>query len=75
MCAGEWRSLQETQSNLAGLGPVVAPEDLPLRIRVAISQEKARRRQGSFHGLRLAWSNTVGPFCCRPRLDLPRQCC
>jgi anti-sigma factor RsiW len=62
VCAGEWKSLQETQATLAGLGPVVAPEDLPLRIRVAISQEKARRRQGSFHGLNLAWRNTVGPF-------------
>lgn len=61
-CAGEWTSLKETQSLLAGLGPVPEPEDLLLRIRVAISQERARRRQGRFHALNLAWRNTVGPF-------------
>jgi anti-sigma factor RsiW len=61
-CAGEWQSLQETQALLAGLGPVPEPEGLPLRIRVAISQQQARRRQGAFHALSLAWQNTVGPF-------------
>jgi negative regulator of sigma E activity len=61
-CAGEWKSLEQTQLSLAGLGPVPEPEDLTLRIRVAISQERARRRQGPFHALDLAWKNTVGPF-------------
>ena len=37
--------LQEMQSSLAALGPVPEPEDLLLRIRVAISHERARRRQ------------------------------
>jgi negative regulator of sigma E activity len=61
-CAGEWKSLEQTQLSLAGLGPVPEPEDLPLRIRVAISQERARRRQGPFHAFDVAWRNTVGPF-------------
>lgn len=61
-CAGEWKSLEQTQSLLAGLGPVPEPENLLLRIRVAISQERMRRRQGIFHDLNLAWRNTVGPF-------------
>jgi anti-sigma factor RsiW len=61
-CASEWKFLEQTQSSLAGLGPVPEPEDLPLRIRVAISQERARRRQGPFHALDIAWRNTVGPF-------------
>ena len=61
-CAGEWKSLEETQSSLAALDPVPEPEDLLLRIRVAISHERARRRQSPFHGLNLAWRNTVGPF-------------
>lgn len=61
-CAGEWQSLEQTQSLLAGLGPVPEPENLLLRIRVAISQERMRRRQGIFHDLNLAWRNTVGPF-------------
>jgi hypothetical protein len=38
------------------------PKDLPLRLRVAISHERARRHQSPFHAWNLAWRNTVGPF-------------
>ena len=48
--------------SLAGLGPVPEPEDLLLRIRVAVSQERARSRQSIFNAWDLAWKNTVGPF-------------
>ena len=58
-CAGDWKSLEEMQSLLAALGPVPEPEDLLLRIRVAISQERGRRRQPLFQTLNLAWRNTV----------------
>lgn len=61
-CASEWDGLRETQSALAALGPVAEPKDLLLRIRVAVSQERARRTQGHFHGIKLAWQNTVAPF-------------
>jgi negative regulator of sigma E activity len=61
-CATQWMALEQTQSLLAGLGPVPEPEDLLLRIRVAISHERARQHQTVFHTLSLAWKNTVGPF-------------
>jgi anti-sigma factor RsiW len=61
-CAEEWASLKQAQASLAVLGPVQEPEDLLLRIRVAVSQERARKRQSVFHGWNLAWKNTVGPF-------------
>jgi negative regulator of sigma E activity len=61
-CGREWTWLRKTQSLLAELGPVSEPEDLLLRIRVAVSQERARRRQSRFHALNMAWKNTVGPF-------------
>ena len=61
-CAAEWTSLREVQSSLAVLGPVAEPKDLLLRIRVAVSQERARSRQSPFHAWNLAWRNTVGPF-------------
>lgn len=61
-CAREWASLRETQGMLASLGSVAEPEDMLLRIRVAVSQERARRRRGLFDGWDLAWKNTVGPF-------------
>ena len=41
-CAEEWRSLRQTQASLATLGAVQEPADLLLRIRVAVSQERAR---------------------------------
>jgi negative regulator of sigma E activity len=61
-CADEWKSIGQMQSSLAGLGPVPEPADLTLRIRVAISHERARRHQSPFHSWNLAWRNTVGPF-------------
>ena len=62
VCAAEWASLKQTQASLAALGAVPEPEDLLLRIRVAVSQERARKHQSPFHGWSLAWKNTVGPF-------------
>ncbi|MGD0294588.1 MAG: anti-sigma factor [Terracidiphilus sp.] len=61
-CAGDWKSLDEIQSLMATLGPVPEPQNLLLRIRVAISHERARRRQPAFHAFNLAWRNTIGPF-------------
>jgi len=61
-CAQEWSSLREMQASLAALGPVQEPADLLLRVRVAVSQERARSRRGVFDGWDLAWKNTVGPF-------------
>jgi hypothetical protein len=61
-CTAEWDSLRRAQSALVALGPVAEPEDLLLRIRVAVSQERARRTQGRLPAVKLAWQNTVGPF-------------
>jgi anti-sigma factor RsiW len=61
-CAAEWTSLRNVQASLATLGSVPEPSNLDLRIRVAVSQERARRRQSPFHALNLAWQNTVAPF-------------
>jgi hypothetical protein len=61
-CSGEWLSLRQAQASLASLGPVLEPKDLLLRIRVAVSQERARSRRSVLEGWSLAWKNTVGPF-------------
>jgi len=74
-CAGEWESLQQTQSALAALGPVAEPKDLPLRIRVAISQERARRNQSPFHAWNLAWKNSVAPFLLQATAGFAALCC
>jgi hypothetical protein len=61
-CAGEWYALRQAQAALAALSPVTEPGDLLLRVRVAVSQERARRNQSPFQNWNLAWQNTVGPF-------------
>lgn len=61
-CSQEWTSLRQAQASLVALGPVAEPNDMLLRIRVAVSQERARRRRSAFEGWELAWKNTVGPF-------------
>ncbi len=61
-CEREWKLLRDLQAALAGLGPLPEPADLPLRIRVAVSQERARSRRSVFAAWDLAWRNTVGPF-------------
>jgi hypothetical protein len=61
-CAQEWKSLRDLETLLADLGPVEEPADLPLRIRVAVSQERARSGRSIFTVWELAWRNSVGPF-------------
>jgi len=61
-CAREWEAQGALQASMAVLGPVPAPADLPLRIRVVLSQERARSRRSVFAVWDLAWRNTVGPF-------------
>jgi len=61
-CTREWKAQRELQASLASLGPLPEPADLPLRIRVALSQERARSRRSILAAWDLAWKNTVGPF-------------
>jgi hypothetical protein len=61
-CSGEWDSICDVQSSLASLGPVPEPSDLVLRIRVAVSQERARSNRSALTAWNLAWKNSLGPF-------------
>jgi hypothetical protein len=61
-CKAEWTSLRRVQASLTALEPVKEPRDLMLRIRLAISHERARSRQGMFDAWGVVWKNTVGPF-------------
>lgn len=61
-CGGELAALKATQHVLCRLGPAKPPEDLALRLRVAISQENARRNTRLIDHLSLAWENNVRPL-------------
>ena len=61
-CARELAAWRATQEAISSLGPVRAPADLALRLRVAISRERARHNSRLLDRLSLAWENAVRPM-------------
>jgi len=61
-CAVEFESLLSTQAALASLAPLKAPDDLALRLRVAISKERARTPRNLLPTLKVHWQNTFAPL-------------
>lgn len=64
-CAREFAGWRAMQSALTTLGPAKAPPDLALRLRVALSQEKARTTRQSIARWQVRWQNTMAPFLLR----------
>jgi hypothetical protein len=60
-CARELAAWRTAQSALATLGPAKAPADLPLKLRIAISHERACRNSRLVDRLGLAWDNVIRP--------------
>jgi hypothetical protein len=58
----EWRTMQRV---LTGIGSTKPPADLGLRLRVAISQEKARTTRRRLEAWQLYWENSMAPFLVR----------
>jgi anti-sigma factor RsiW len=56
---GQWR---KTQQSLSSLGQARAPEDLGLRVRVALSRERARTARNRLATWKVRWDNTFAPF-------------
>jgi len=61
-CSDDFRRLRSMQTALAALGPVKAPPDLALRLRVAISGERIRTPRRWMSMLESRWENTFAPF-------------
>jgi anti-sigma factor RsiW len=61
-CEREYQFLRRTQSLLARIGPARVPEDLSLKVRLAISHEAARRRNLYFGNLILHIDNALRAF-------------
>jgi anti-sigma factor RsiW len=62
LCASEFDSIREMQRSLASLGPIKPPADLAMKLRIAISHERARRTESWFDGFSLKWRNAIRPL-------------
>lgn len=61
-CHEDYSSLRRTQLLVADLGRARVPEDLSLKLRLAISREAARRRQSHVDGMRIRLENALSAF-------------
>ncbi len=61
-CGEEFEGWKAMQQTLASLKNPKAPEDLGLRLRLAISREQAARQSNWRDGVSLFWENTLRPL-------------
>jgi anti-sigma factor RsiW len=61
-CAAEFNGMRTVVSNLSSLPQLKAPDDQALRLRVAISNERARVHRGILPGLKTQWENAIAPL-------------
>lgn len=64
-CSEEFGSWRAMQALLAQARPIKPPADLGLRLRVAISQERARTLRYRLDSWHMHWQNTLAPFLAR----------
>jgi len=60
-CSSEFEAWRGVQQVLGSVGPVKAPEDLGLRLRLAISHEAARRQGHWWDVVTSRWENVLKP--------------
>ena len=61
-CHANYLSLQRTQALLSSLGTRKAPNDLPLRLKIAIQQERSRRPIRTLQNLALRLEHGINSF-------------
>jgi hypothetical protein len=69
-CSDEFAQWTAMQRLLASVGPERPPADLGLRLRVAISQERARTVRYRLGQIQLFWQNSLGPVLTRAAAGL-----
>lgn len=60
-CSSEFEAWRGMQQMLGSVGPLKAPEDLGLRLRLVISREAARRRGHWWDAITSRWENILRP--------------
>jgi len=61
-CRNDFEEMRSIQRTLASIGPAKAPADLAVRLRVAISHERAAARERWTDRLSLKWENAIRPL-------------
>jgi len=61
-CQRKYVSLRQSQQLLTKVGRRKAPEDLSLKLRLAISREVAQSRRPRFHDFRIRVENAIQAF-------------
>ena len=61
-CGEHYESLRRTQALLSRVGRAKAPQDLSLKVRLALSHEAARRREPAWGNVRLRFDNVLRAF-------------
>lgn len=61
-CKREFEGLRAMQQSLAILGPAKAPADLGMKLRLAISHERAAMKSSWKDKFSIKWENTVRPL-------------
>jgi hypothetical protein len=61
-CSVEFAQWRNAQSLVSSIGPAKAPENLGLRLRVALSQQMANTTEEKFARERVRWQNTMLPL-------------
>jgi hypothetical protein len=61
-CAEEFDAWRTVQNSLSMLPPPRVPENLALKLRIAISHESSRRASSIWDSLSLRWTNSFRPF-------------
>src|SRR5665213_1980467 len=61
-CKSEFDGLRTMQQSLSMLGPAKAPSDLGMKLRLAISHERAAMKASWKDSFSLKWENTIRPM-------------
>lgn len=61
-CRLQYQELRQTQTLLSRVGRARVPDDLSLKVRLAISREAARRREPAFSGMGIRVANALRAF-------------
>jgi anti-sigma factor RsiW len=61
-CSGEFAQWRNAQALVSSIGPAKAPDNLGLRLRVALSQQRANTPQEKFAREKVRWQNSFLPL-------------